>query len=77
MQVLKAPLTLKLYLDLQQTNDLLIPSLLARDHGESVQTISYHLIKMYRVGLVDRVRHGRHVYYSLNHTAQQLLKDLF
>jgi hypothetical protein len=49
---------------------------LSRLHGLATATISYHLTRLHRAGLLTRHRHGHHVYYQRTSSAERLLRSI-
>jgi DNA-binding transcriptional ArsR family regulator len=48
---------------------------LSRLHGRATATISYHLTRLHRAGLLTRRRSGLHVYYQRTPSAEALLRS--
>ncbi|GHD98281.1 hypothetical protein GCM10010339_04830 [Streptomyces alanosinicus] len=47
---------------------------LARRHHMSASTVSYHLLRLHRVGLLHRTREGSKVYYQRTEQADRLVE---
>lgn len=76
LTALQTEVAVEIFYVLRNNTEMTTPSRIALDLDTSVQTVSYHLMKMYRSRLVNRVQMGRHVFYSPRLDAIKILKDL-